>query len=300
MAGTTLSWGLGRRNILEVYKIQAARIEKQWKWLLGNTLETTQIYEFFKQMRGLAPADPTPEGEPVKYDNYTQLFTRSFTPGLFTKGIKYTELADFTNQYKDIIAKQPDFALAFGTRKNLQAASLYNLGFTDTTMGQNSETLFSTSHSMGGSVTGANTPLVNISFGPLAIEQMITEIRGQKDANNQPMMLTGGIQLMVPYQLEGKATRYVKSLQLAGTNNNDTNEFIKSRIELQICDYFSSATAFFGRMVDNQQHKLFILFQLPYDMKQLAMTDDLYQRYVARESYIVGWSDWHGTWGALG
>jgi len=301
MALTTFSLGLARKNILDVFKIESAKRDPQWKWLLGNEFSTTQSYETFKQIKGLSPAEQTPEGESAKYDDYAQLFVKNFTPVLFTKALRYSELFDFTNQYKDVIAKQPDFAKAFSDKKNAVAANIYNVGFTDTTLGMNSEVLFSTSHSMGaGAATGSNRPATDIAFGPLAVQQMLQEIRKQKGATGQPMMLTGKVNLIVPPELEGPATAIVRSLQLAGTNNNDVNDFIKNRVELSVCDYFTSATAWFGRMVDNSAHGLFILSQLPYKIDQLAMTDDMMYRWVARESYTVGWKDWHGTWGTVG
>lgn len=296
---TILSWGIARKIFLEVFTIQSAKAEPQYKWLIGNMLNTTQEYEIFKQMRGLQPATLTPEGEPAVYDDYAQLFSAQFKPRLYTKGLKFTELADFTNQYKSIIAKQPDFSRAFMERRDIACAAMYNLGFTDTTYGMNSETLFSTTHSMG-SFTGSNAPTTNYAFSPLGLETLLIDIRRQKGADNQPMNLTGAVQLMVPPELEGQARRAVNALQLAGGNYNDPNDFIRKRITLQVCDYFSSTTAFFARMVDNAQHHLFLLMQMPYDIKQLAMTDDFYVRYVARESYVPGWSDWHGTYGVLG
>jgi hypothetical protein len=293
------SWGLARKIFLQVFTIQSEKAEMQYKWLVGNELNTTQEYEIFKQMRGLQPAELTNEGESVKYDDYSQLFAAQFKPRLYTKGLKYTELADFTNQYKDIIAKQPDFARSFVLRRNIACAALYNLGFTDTTYGMNNETLFSTTHQMG-SFTGSNTPTVNYSFSPLGCEQVLIDLRLQKGADNQPMNLTGKVQLMVPPQLEGQALRAVNAIQLAGGNWNDPNQMVRSRISLEVCDFFTSSTAFFARMMDNSQHHLFLLKQMGYDIKQLAMTDDFYFRYAARESYIPGWSDWHGTYGVLG
>lgn len=299
MAQTVLSLGLARKNILDVFLIEETKQEKQYDWLLGKTYTTTQQYETMKQLRGLSPAEQVPEGREAPSDDYSQLFVQNFTPVLFAKSLQYTELSEFTNQYKDVLNKQGDFAKAFVARRNIVAANVDNLGFTSTTYGMNSEALYSTSHSMG-SITGANRPSTDVAFGPLALQQALIEIRKQKSATNQPMMLTGKVILKVPPALEAQAVQVIRSMQLATTADNDTNEFIRNRVDYRVCDYYTSDTAWFLKMASDDQHGLFMLKQLPYRIDKLAMDKAMMHTWVARESYTVGWKDWHGTWGTTG
>ena len=306
MAMLVDSLSIARKNINDLFFIEAEKIDPQYKDVVGKIRYTTQAFEQYKQLKPLSPAAQTAEGEEAVEDDWTPLFIQNFYPILYTKMIRYSELFDFTNQYKDIISKQDQFAQAFMNARNQAGANLDNLGFTSTTYGMNAEALYSATHSMGG-LTGANIPVVpgtttplNLAFGPLALEQAMYEIRRQKSPTGQPMMLTGNLLLKVPPELEGVANRVVNSVNLQGTNNNDTNDWIRRRIEVAVNDYYTSATAWFLRMKDSAFHKLFCLNQLPYKVDQLAMDSAMTFKWVCRESYIFGWEDWHGTWATAG
>jgi len=294
---------LARKNILEVFVVEADKLEKQWDFVVGKEFDTTQAFEVFKQIKPLSPAQQTPEGQTVAYDDLAQIYTQAFYPVMFTKGLKYSKLFAFTLQYQDVMNKQDQFARAFTQKKNIVAANINNLGFTSTTYGMNSETLYSTAHSQGaGNPTFSNRPAAELPFGPLALEQGLQELRAQIDPVGQPMMLTGKVLLTVPIQKQGVATRVVNSLKLATTNNNDVNTFIKDRIDFEVIDYYTSSNAWFLRMqkAGVGGHGLFMLNQMPYDMEQLARDDALMDKWVGSESYTVGWKDAHGSWGTLG
>ena len=303
MATLIASMNLARKNILDVFFVQSDMLEKEWDDVIGKHFDTDQQYEVFKQIKPLSPAQQTPEGQTVAYDDWTSIFSAQFTPVTFTKGVRYSKQFDFTLQYKDVFNKQDQFARSFNQKKNVVAANLDNLGFTATNYGMNSETLYSTSHSQGaGNPTFANRPTTELPFGPLALEQAIQEIRYQVDPNGQPMQLTGKVRLKVPIKKEGVATRVVKSLLIQGTNNNDTNQFIKDRIAMSVIDYYTSDNAWFLRMEKYGPggHGLFMLDQMPYDIEKLARDDALMDKWAASESYCVGWKDAHGSWGTLG
>lgn len=301
MAINSQSLGLGRDVFKEVLVLESQSVESQVSDLLGRILNTDQTYEIMKQLAGLGYMEAKPEGETVRYDDWTTLFQRSFTPVMYSKGISFTLEADYTNQYKKFIDKQPALMRSAIHRQNLVASNVYNLGFTDTTYGMNGEVLFATNHSNGTltTSTGANRPSIDIAFGPLAIEQAVQEIRKQKSARGTVMPYTGKLKLLVPVDLWKPAERYLNSTQLAGTNNNDPNAY-KGKINLFVGDYFTSSTAWFMRAEDNDSHKLFMLNQIPYTIEKFARTDALVDKYAAYMSYVAGWSDWRGTWGTAG
>jgi hypothetical protein len=299
MALVQNSLGLGRVGLKKVYFIEADKIEKQWDTIVGRVESTTQTFERYRQLAPLAPAVQTPEGTPVAFDDPYVIFSRDFYPVKFTKGVRMSEETSLTDQYAKIKNMMPQFATSFGHRKNIVAANLLNLGFTDTSYGMNSETLWATSHSMGAGNTFSNRPATDIAFGPLAIEQCLQEIRVQKQARNQPMPYSGKVQVMVPPQLEFVAQRFANTNLLPGTNNNDVN-YARGRVNIEVLDYLTSSTAWFARTEDNSRHGLFMLSQKPFDIDQLPLNESLQYTWVAREIYVVGWYDAHGTWGTTG
>lgn len=301
MALTQNSLELGRVGLKKVYWIIANGDEakKQYKDVVGQVDDTTQTFERYKQLAGLTPAVQTGEGAGVDFDDPYQIFTKDFYPVKFTKGMKMSVETTFTDQYNKIKNRMPLIVEAFMHRKNIHCADLDNTGFTDTSRGVNSETLYTTSHSMGNGNTFSNRPATDIALGPLAAEQCITEIRKQKQARNQPMPYTGKICVKVPVALEGLAYRLGYTNQLIGTNNNDVS-FSKTRMDFKVIDYYTSDTAWFARVEDNAKHGLFLLEQMPFDITQLPLNEQLQYSWVAYESYIAGWYDAHGTWGTTG
>lgn len=300
MATTISSLDLGRANIKRVHLVEIDKVPKQWMDVIGRIDKTSQQFERYKSIAGLGPAVETPEGSTAAFDDMLPLFQRDFYPVKVTKGVKFSVESRFTDQYNVLKNLAPRFAKAFADKRNLVAANLDNLGFTSTTYGMNSEALYATSHSNGTATAGnANRPSVDIAFGPLAVQQMLNEIRKQRDARNTPMRINGKILVKVPIALTGNLAAVLQSVQLPGTANNDAN-YVRNRIEGVVVDDYTSDTAWFARTLDNNQHGLFFLEQMPYDVIQLPLDQDLMYKWVAYESYTVGWFVWQGTWGTAG
>lgn len=293
------SLGTGRKIFKKVYVVESAKVPNQWRDIVGFVDNTNETSVLHKQMKGFGPAEETGDGEEVKWDQITPIRSRETRPVLFTKGVRYSKLMQFTNQYKEILSIQPAWVRSFMHKKNQYVANLDVLGFTSTTMGMNSETLYSTSHDMGG-LTFANKPTVAIAYSPLAHQQSMIELRKQKSARNLPQPPSGKILYKFPVALEAKATEVINALRIAYTNDNTPNDFIRNRSEMMVCDYYTSDTAWFARMMDNAEHGLGFLAQMPYDVEQLARGDDLMDKWVGSESYEVFWYDAHGSWGTEG
>ena len=294
--------GIARKNILVVHLHEMKKRIDLVDPLIGRTLNSTQSFERMKSLIGLGPAEYTPEGTPAAFDDLQPLFVQDFYPFKVTKGVKITEETRFTDQYNIVKNLAPRFAKSFMDKKNITAASLNNLGFTSTTMGMNSETLYSTGHSNGtGTTNGGNSnrPAVEVAFGPLAVQQMKNEMRLQRDARNTPLMNNGQVLVTVPVQLTGNLAAVLKSVNLPGTFANDIN-YAKENVDGQVIDWYTSTTAWFARMKDNEQLGLFWMDQMPYKMIDLPLDASLMWQWVAYASYVCGWYGWWGTWGTLG
>jgi hypothetical protein len=293
--------GIARAELKTLYIAEAKNLPELRTDVIGTYMTTTQVYERFKSLTGMGPAADTPEGQPVQFDDQMALFTRDFYPSMVTKGRSFTKLAGFTDQYGELKKSTPRFAKSFNDKRNIKAANLDNLGFTNTTDGMNGETLYSTAHSNGtASAAGSsNRPAVNLTFGPLAVQQCKNEIRKQRDARNTPMRLSGQILLKVPIDLQGSLAAVLKSVNLPGTTNNDIN-YARENVDGRVIDDYTSSTAWFARMADNNLHGLVWMQQMPYDIEMLPLDKTLMQNWVAWESYVAFWYFWYGTWGTPG
>jgi hypothetical protein len=318
MAMTQATLGAGRVGLKKLFAIESEQVEKQYLDVVGGRVTSTnQTSEVFKQMIGLGPSTQTPEGSKVDYDDMEALYTMLVKPLLYTKGIKFSKQTEYTDQYGVLKGVTPDFARAFMERRNVNVADLDNSGFSASQngglgYGQNGEPLYSASHSMG-SLYGYNRPLapgqtagtsattLDVAFGPLALEQCYTDLRGQKSARGLPFPPQGKIDVKVPYQLYPQAERAITALRgMAGTNNNDPNFNRKKFNDPKEILYYTSSTAWFAMAADKKYHGLFFLEQMPYDIEQLPPDEEVMVKWVAYESWAFGWYDWHGTWGTQG
>jgi hypothetical protein len=311
MAITQGTLGTGRIGLKKLFAIESDKVEKQYIDIVGRIDKTDQTAEVYKQYAGLGPATGTPEGNKVDYDDLVPLYVASFKPLMYSKGVKFSKQAAYTDQYNKLKSLTPDIARSFVQRRNLYTADLDNSGFTDTSRGMNTETLYSGSHLMG-SYYGSNRPLapgqsagaspttLDLAFGPLALEQAWSDIRRQKSARNLPMFPLGKLDIKVPPELYMQALRALRSLRLPGTNNNDDNVVREKFNAPVVIDYYTSTTAWFVKAADQNYHGLFFLEQMPYDIEELPPDDEIMRKWIAYESYIAGWYDWHGTYGTLG
>lgn len=294
--------GLGRAEIKRLHLVEIEKIPDNAQVVIGRVDKTTKEFERYKTIAGLSQHVATPEGTTVAFDSMLSLFTRDHYPTNYTKGVKLSLQATFTDQFNKLKELSPRFAKAYRDASNIANANLDNLGLTATTYGMNSEALYATSHSNGtssGTGANANRPSTDIAFGPTAVQQMKNEIRLQKDARNTRMRLSGQVLVKVPIQLSGNLSAVLKSINLPGTANNDFN-YAREMVDGAVVDDYTSATAWFARMKDTNQHGLFRLEQMPYDVMRLPLDEDLMWKWVSYGSFTVGWFIWQGTWGTTG
>jgi len=298
MNATTLE--TGRRILRKTYFVEAKNIEPQYKWLVSKHDETTQTKELYKQLKGFSMAVQTGDGDNVSYEDLAAIYTLTLTPVVFTKGTRFSPMMKYTDQYGIIAGMTAQFAMAHEHKKNQVTANMDNLGFTSTTYGVNSEALYSTSHDMGG-VTYSNTPASAGAFGPNTAKAHIISIRKQKSAQDEPLPYSGTVLVKLPVDLEPTGVEVIKSMLLANTANNNTNEFLRNRLEMKVCDYYTSTTAHFYQAKDYPIKGTVLLDSMPYDIKKLEQRDeDGMHPWISMSAYQVGWFDAHGTYGDAG
>jgi hypothetical protein len=292
---TTLN--IGAPGINQVYLTEWEKTDPQCKWLVGNEISTTDQYIRLKEIAPFSPAQQYGEGVEIGVEDPTSLAARDFYPVIVAKMRELTEIAEYTANYGALAKLAKSWAKSFAEADNINAAALYNTGFSDNGKGMVAEALFSTSHALMG--TGSNRPSTDVALSPLTIEQGITEVRKLRDAKGNRMPFTGGMDLVVPPSLGLQADRYVNSAQLASSANNDIN-VLKGRVRVMICDYLTSDTAWFLKPQDASAHGLLKIKQKPWRMRSLGETRNLTTPIVASESYIYAWRHWVRLWGTTG
>ena len=109
--------------------------------------------------------------------------------------------------------------------------------------------------------------------------------------------------LIVPPALEDTALRLLHSTQLPGTNHNDTNEYLKNRLQVVVMDYLGataggSDTAWF--LQDGTRHELNFFWRVKPEFKNEEDFDTFVAKYRGYMRYSYGFSDWRGMVGSKG
>ena len=312
MAITVGTLGAGRVGLRDLFEVAMTKVPKEYETIVGNhIISTTQESEVFKQFKGLGAAKQTPEGDDADFDDMAALYSMVAKPKNYTKSVMMSRVASLTDQYGVLKSITPKIARSFVQARNAGTADLDNSGFTTTNYGQNTETLYSAAHQMGdvysynrplvpGSVPGSSAVTQEVAFSPLGLERAFSDLHSQIDARGFPYFPLGKSIVKVPQALINPARRAIRATQLAGGPFNDPNVIRDEFMEPKMIHYYTSSTAWFVVASDPEEHGLFMLNQMPYDIEKLPLGKDIMERWVAYESWIVGWYEWHGTWGTQG
>ena len=109
--------------------------------------------------------------------------------------------------------------------------------------------------------------------------------------------------LIVPPALEDTARRLLHSTQLPGTELNDTNEYLKDRLQIVVMDYLAevaggSDTMWF--LQDGSRHELNFFWRVKPEFKNEEDFDTFVAKYRGYMRYSYGFSDWRGMVGSKG
>ena len=109
--------------------------------------------------------------------------------------------------------------------------------------------------------------------------------------------------LIVPPALEDTARRLLHSTQLPGSELNDTNEYLKDRLQIVVMDYLAevaggSDTMWF--LQDGSRHELNFFWRVKPEFKNEEDFDTFVAKYRGYMRYSYGFSDWRGMVGSKG
>ena len=167
--------------------------------------------------------------------------------------------------------------------------------------GRDNKELFHTAHTL----VDSGKTCSNLLTGPLneanlkkAIQMMASQL---DEAGNLIQMKA--TKLIVPPALEDTALRLLHSSQLPGTELNDTNEYLKNRLQVVVMDYLGataggSDTAWF--LQDGTRHELNFFWRVKPEFKNEEDFDTFVAKYRGYMRYSYGFSDWRGMVGSKG
>ena len=221
----------------------------------------------------------------------------------FTKGFMIgRELYD-DEKYGQMKKMAKALARAGRAKVERDAISVLLKGFSTTEgfKGRDQKPLFHNAHDLVDSEeTCSNMMTEELSEASLkkAIQMMASQL---DEAGNLIQMKA--TKLIVPPALEDTAIRLLKSTQLPGTNNNDTNAYLNDRMEIVVMDYLGeiaggSDKAWFVQ--DGSRHELNFFWRVKPEFKNEEDFDTFVAKYRGYMRYSYGFSDWRGMVGSTG
>lgn len=222
----------------------------------------------------------------------------------FTKGFMISRELNDDEKYGQMKKMAKALARAGRAKVEKDAITVLTKGFKSDVgaiKGRDKLELFHDAHTL----VDSSKTCSNLMTGPLnevnlkkAIQMMASQL---DEAGNLIQMKA--TKLIVPPALEDTALRLLHSTQLPGTNHNDTNEYLKNRLQVVVMDYLGataggSDTAWF--LQDGTRHELNFFWRVKPEFKNEEDFDTFVAKYRGYMRYSYGFSDWRGMVGSKG
>lgn len=246
----------------------------------------------------------TDELSPVAYAKIKEGGEVVYRHKAFTKGFMISRELNDDEKYGQMKKMAKALARAGRAKVEKDAITVLTKGFKGDAgafKGRDEKELFHDQHTLVDSTKTCS----NLMTGPLnevnlkkAIQMMASQL---DEAGNLIQMKA--TKLIVPPALEDTALRLLHSAQLPGTNNNDTNEYLKNRLQVVVMDYLGataggSDTAWF--LQDGTRHELNFFWRVKPEFKNEEDFDTFVAKYRGYMRYSYGFSDWRGMVGSKG
>ena len=277
----------GHKGLLDYVTDFAKRMPDPGKYIIGKTMNSTQLYEEIAVLSGLRNAERLNEGAKMVYDTLTTPFKKRYYPHLYAMGVKWSDQAQFTDQYgilsrnKDWIARSHYYA------KQIKIADIVNYSETSGYTGIDGVVLASASHPLADGSTYSNLSTA-ATFSVAALETMLTDMLGHKHYRGQPYIPVDGHNLIIPNALDIRAKRVLNSMNQPGTADNDKNVVRESVTYVGANPFLTSTTRY--ALIPKSENPIFMLEGKPMSTTQSFNADDqLEHRLAVWCGYETGW-----------
>ena len=246
----------------------------------------------------------TDELSPVAYAKIKDGGEVTYKHKAFTKGFMISRELNDDEKYGQMKKMAKALARAGRAKVEKDAITVLTKGFKSDAgafKGRDGKELFHEAHTL----VDSEKTCSNLLEGPLneanlkkAIQMMASQL---DEAGNLIQMKA--TKLIVPPALEDTALRLLHSSQLPGTELNDTNEYLKNRLQVVVMDYLGataggSDTAWF--LQDGTRHELNFFWRVKPEFKNEEDFDTFVAKYRGYMRYSYGFSDWRGMVGSKG
>ena len=246
----------------------------------------------------------TDELSPVAYAKIKDGGEVTYKHKAFTKGFMISRELNDDEKYGQMKKMAKALARAGRAKVEKDAITVLTKGFAGDAgafKGRDGKELFHEAHTL----VDSSKTCSNLLEGPLNevnLKKGIQMMASQLDEAGNLIQMKA-TKLIVPPALEDTALRLLHSSQLPGTELNDTNEYLKNRLQVVVMDYLGataggSDTAWF--LQDGTRHELNFFWRVKPEFKNEEDFDTFVAKYRGYMRYSYGFSDWRGMVGSKG
>ena len=246
----------------------------------------------------------TDELSPVAYAKIKDGGEVVYKHKAFTKGFMISRELNDDEKYGQMKKMAKALARAGRAKVEKDAITVLTKGFKSDVgaiKGRDKLELFHDAHTL----VDSSKTCSNLMTGPLnetnlkkAIQMMASQL---DEAGNLIQMKA--TKLIVPPALEDTAIRLLKSTHLPGSQDNDTNAYLKDRMEIVVMDYLGKTAGGSDKvwfLQDGSRHELNFFWRVKPEFKNEEDFDTFVAKYRGYMRYSYGFSDWRGMVGSKG
>lgn len=246
----------------------------------------------------------TDELSPVAYAKIKDGGEVVYKHKAFTKGFMISRELNDDEKYGQMKKMAKALARAGRAKVEKDAITVLTKGFKNDEgafKGRDGKELFHDAHPLVDS-TKTCSNLLTGALNEANLKKAIQMMASQLDEAGNLIQMKA-TKLIVPPALEDTALRLLHSSQLPGTELNDTNEYLKNRLQVVVMDYLGataggSDTAWY--LQDGTRHELNFFWRVKPEFKNEEDFDTFVAKYRGYMRYSYGFSDWRGMVGSKG
>lgn len=263
-----------------------------------NVAESSKQYEDDVTMSGLGLFPAKPEGSAIIYDDPLKGFSKRYTHVTYALGFRVTHEMMSDDLYGPM--RKMGKALGRSARQTveIQAASVFNNGFTDTAGSPDGKALFADDHPLVGSGTARNELSTPADLSVTSLEQAINDFEDTVDDRGLLIALKPKL-LVVPSELKWQAHQLLMSPLLPGSADNDANPLKGEGIDYFVWNYLTDPDAWF-LVTDPDDHEVKFFWRERFNVESAEDFDTKDNKVSGFMRFSHGWSDWRGVFGSPG
>lgn len=223
----------------------------------------------------------------------------------FTKGFMIgRELYD-DEKYGQMKKMAKALARAGRAKVEKDAVTVLLKGFKKTTpdiAGRDGKCLFHDAHNLVDCSSKTCSNVLTEALSEESLKKAIKMMSEQLDEAGNLIQMKA-TRLIVPPALEDTAIRLLKSTHLPGSQDNDTNAYLKDRMEIVVMDYLGKTAGGSDQvwfLQDGARHELNFFWRVKPEFKSEEDFDTFVAKYRGYMRYSYGFSDWRGMVGSTG